>query len=127
MRYITDEQIEEGKRATKYSEPTDIVHEHNDCIRIAYEWLDAQKKIKNTSNKIRPIKHYIERWAGRYVSTSDVEVAATIHPDIQGKYPFFNLSARLTMPSTDRLKMISEAFTQAYNERHAPSIYAYFE
>ena len=32
------------KKRTKYIYPDDISHEHNDCIRIAYEWLDAQKE-----------------------------------------------------------------------------------
>jgi len=37
---ITAVQIEKAKRATRPQEPH---HEHDDCIRIAYEWLDAQK------------------------------------------------------------------------------------
>ena len=57
------------------------------------------------------LKHYIEEWAGRYVSTSDVEVAATLHPEINGQYPFYNISSRLTEPSVSRLENIGEALT----------------
>ena len=89
-------------------------HEHDDCIRIAYEWLDAQVKIKGTVGHSFPIKHMIEKWGGRYVSQSDVEVAAAMHPDIRGEYPRFNISSRLTRPSDARLKGISEAKTQGY-------------
>ena len=102
-------------------------HEHNDCIRMAYEWLDAQIKIKNPTSKRFALKHIIEEWAGRYVSTSDVDVAAYMHPDIHGKYPNFNISARLTEPSTDRLKSIPEAFKHQYRERHNSSVYKIHE
>lgn len=106
---LTDAQIEEAKRNTKYSLPAkNIVHYHNDCIRIAYEWLDAQKKIQSLTRKPYPIKHIIEEWAGRYISRSDVEVAATLHPKIRGEYPFFNISARLTTPSRSRLDDIKD-------------------
>lgn len=84
-------------------------HEHNDCIRIAFEWLDAQKKTKGLNQKGYALKHMIEGWAGRYVSQDDVEVAAILHPEIKGKYPSFNISARLVEPSQKRLQGIGEA------------------
>jgi hypothetical protein len=46
---------------------------------------------------------------GVVVSTSDVEVAALMHPDIIGEYPYFNISARLVRPSQSRLEGIGEA------------------
>ena len=70
------------------------------------------------------LKHIIEAWGGRYVSTSDVEVAATLHPEIRGTYPHFNISARLTEPSKNRLAGISEAFKHDYNARHDPKTYS---
>lgn len=112
VQMLTDKQIEQAKKTTRYSSRNDILHEHNDCIRIAYEWLDAQKKLKAPTTKTYALKHLIENWCGRYISKTDVEVAAHIHPEIHGQYPHFNISARLTRPSTDRLKGISEAFTQ---------------
>jgi len=120
----SDDAIEKAKKITRLADPH---YEHNDCIRIAYEWLDAQKKIKNPTTKRWTLKHLIEKWAGRYVSTSDVEVAANMHPNIHGKYPNFNISARLTEPSTDRLKNISEAFKHNYREQHDSSIYKIHE
>lgn len=109
---ITDEEIRIAKSQTEYSVPGGPHHEHDDCIRIAYEWLDAQKKTQGINRKSRPLKHIIENWAGRYVSTSDVEVAAHIHPDIQGRYPHYNVSSRLVEPKSSRLSDIAEAHTQ---------------
>ncbi len=123
---LTDEEIEKAKLKTIYS-LSDHHHEHHDCIRIAYEWLDAQKKINNPTRKTYALKHLIEDWAGRYVSTSDVDVAARMHPEIHGKYPHFNISARLTKPSTERLKGISEAFTHDYKEMHSDLNYSIHE
>ena len=114
---ISDEQIEAAKKATSYTlhEPA---HEHNDCIRFAYEWLDAQTKTKTAQTRSFALKHLIENWAGRYVSRSDVEVAATLHPDIRGVYPFYNISARLVNPSKQRIAGLEQAFTQGYDQHH---------
>lgn len=113
---ISEKDIAEAKKRVSYSLSEAPLHEHDDCIRMAYEWLDAQVKTKRHTRYCRPIKHIIERWAGRYISTSDVDVAAELHPDIRGTYPYFNISSRLTKPSTDRLKGIGEAFTQGYHK-----------
>jgi len=120
---ITDKEIDSAKLTTEYKLDSQH-HEHNDCIRIAYEWLDAQKKIKNKSNKARALKHVIEKWGGRYISTSDVCVAAELHPDIHGVYPFFNISSRLTEPSIKRLNDISEAMQHGhYRNNHDSKVY----
>jgi hypothetical protein len=68
----------------------------------------------------------IEKWGGRYVSQSDVEVAAELHSKIKGSYPYFNISARLTRPSDARLANIAEAKTQNYQltDRVAKETYA---
>lgn len=105
---LTAEEIAAAKSRTRYTN-TENLHEHDDCIRIAYEWLDAQVKTKGKTKAARPLKHIIESWANRYVSQSDVEVAAELHPEIHGQYPYFNISARLTKPSTRRLEGIGEA------------------
>lgn len=120
---LTDEEIEDAKRRTKYShdEPH---HEHPDCIRIAYEWLDAQTKTKGASKKTIHLKHIIEKWGGRYVSTSDIEVAAELHPEIRGTYGHFNLSSRLTEPLKNRLNGVSEAFTHHHHKHHDPKDYS---
>jgi len=90
---------------------------------MAYEWLDAQNIVGTPNKKYRPLKHIIEKWAGRYISQSDVEVAAAMHPRICGTYPNFNLSARLVQPSDGRLEGIGEALTQDYRERLEPRTY----
>ena len=108
---ISDEAIERAKETADYD--VEMANfEHNDCIRIAYAWLDAQTKTKGASKKACALKHLIETWAGRYVSRADVIVAAHMHPDVKGEYPYFNISARLTEPAKSRLEGIGEAFTQ---------------
>lgn len=123
---LTDQEIEEAKKRTKYSLGDDKVHEHPDCIRMAYQWLDAQSTVKR-GNASRPLKHIIEKWAGRYISTSDVEVAAELHPRITGRYPEFNLSRRFVRPHDRRLSGIGEAMTQGYRERINETAYAMVE
>ena len=121
---LTEAQIEKAKRANPSH--LDRYHEHNDCIRLAYEWLDAQSKLRAPRRAgARPLKHIIEQWAGRYVSQSDVEVAAILHPGLSGTYPYFNISARLVLPHDRRLDAIGEAMTQPkYRERMRETAYA---
>ena len=119
---LTDQEIEAAKQRTRYTLDSKL-HEHPDCIRIAFEWLDAQKKTASPNSKGFALKHLIERWGGRYVSRSDVEVAAELHPDISGEYPAYNISARLTEPSTKRLQGIEKAFSQGQRDSHNPSDY----
>ena len=125
---ITDEQIEAAKKSTQYTlSGEDTIHEHNDCIRFAYEWLDAQTKTKGALRHTLQIKHLIERWAGRYVSTYDVDVAANLHPDIHGKYPHYNISSKLTNPSRSRIQELQEALSQGYDDRHDLENYTHHE
>ena len=119
---LTNEQIEEAKKKTDYS--SKVSHGHHDCIRIAYEWLDAQKKVKSIRMCYHPLKHLIEAWGGLYVSQADVEVAATLHPEIRGEYPNFNLSLRLTEPADARLQHIELVFSHKNKmENHNPKAY----
>lgn len=105
---LEDEQIYQAKQQAKYID-NDHHHEHDDCIRIAYAWLDAQQVTPKCMYQTFALKHIIESWAGRYVSQSDVEVAAELHPLIYGVYPHFNISPRLTLPDISRLDGIEEA------------------
>jgi len=110
---LTGKEISDAKKRTKYSQGAkELLHEHDDCVRIAYEWLDAQIKTKGFVKPPYPLKHIIERLGGRYVSQSDVEVAAELHTEVRGTYPHFNISSRLTLPSDARLANIVEARTQ---------------
>lgn len=115
IRYLSDKEIEQGiqdaesKYGSDYPPGTDAAfHQHHDCIRLAYTWLDAQKKTKSVCHQV-DLKHIIENWAGRYVSSSDVLVAASLHPDIMGSYPRFNISKIFTHPSSFRRLGIGEA------------------
>lgn len=123
--FLTAEQIERAKLETTFGSPrADRRHEHDDCIRIAFAWLDAQNTVKGKGRNIA-LKHVIEAWGCRYISESDVEVAAYLHPRIQGKYPRFNLSARLIEPHPDRLKDIGEANKHpGYRKERSSRIYA---
>jgi hypothetical protein len=122
---LTDVQISAAKAAKPYRYTGTQLHEHDDCVRIAYEWLDAQVKTKGVTQKTRPLKHIIENWAKRYVSRSDVEVAAHLHPDIRGRYPHFNISARFTKPNARRLAGIGEAGKhQTYDRYRDDETYA---
>jgi len=118
---LTDEQIAGAVQAVLRPESN---HEHPDCVRIAYEWLDAQVKTKSPRKVFNPLKHIIEKWGGRYVSQTDVEAAALLHPGIKGKYPAYNISSRLTEPDRARLAGIGQAFAHDYHERHDPKSYA---
>ncbi len=120
---LTDTRIKQAKqeilRDKWYSLPIqDPHHEHNDCIRIAYEWIDAQTKTKHPQETVW--KPHIEYWGKRYVSASDIDVAAYMHPDIKLKkvhprdgsspYILLNISKRIIVPSINRLKNIGESF-----------------
>ncbi len=103
-------------------------NQSDDCVRIAYEWLDAQVRTRKTRYLASPLKHYIEAWAGRYVSQPDVELAAYLHPAIRGRYPFFNISLRLTEPHQRRLEGIEEAGKHPnYREHGYRKIYSRVE
>jgi hypothetical protein len=105
----TEDQIAAAIRATGSTG----LHEHHDCIRMAGEWLDAQTRTaRPNAGRIHPLKHIIENWCGRYVSSNDVEVAAHML-GMNGRYPCFALkTGSLVLPSAARLEGIGQAFTQ---------------
>jgi len=107
MSFLSDEQIEAAKKQTNYTDMPS--HDHPDCIRIAYEWLDAQKNIEGDIPVFLSLKSIIRKWGGRYVSQTDIDVAAHMHPRIKGEYPHYNIDAQLTFPDRSRLEGIDEA------------------
>jgi hypothetical protein len=110
--YPTDEERHEEQKKTGK------LHEHPDCIRIAYEWLSAQYRTKVVYKRHLPLKHIIESWAGRYVSKDDVVVAAKVLR-MNGEYPNYNISKRLVKPCRQRLEKIESAQTQKnYSEMY---------
>lgn len=92
------------------SSPNDV-HQHPDCVRAAFAFLDAQTKTKNPRNGVAPLKHLIEDWCGRYVSAADVRIAAKLHPDVYGEYADYNISTLLVFPCYQRLNGLVEPFT----------------
>lgn len=104
--FPTDEEIEGAKlvaQRERLYQSCDPVHEHHDCIRAAFAWLDAQQTIAKRPRSWHPVKSLVEGWAKRYVSADDVVVAALLHPHIKGHYPDFHISSRLTLPDLARL------------------------
>ena len=112
---ITDEQINEAKKE-HMENYKNYYFESDDCIRIAAEWIDAQTKTKNPTNFIS--KGNIEHWAQRYVSNSDVIVAAKIL-GLKYKLGRYNVSLVRVFPLVSRIKNIKSAFTMGnyYNSR----------
>lgn len=112
-RLPTDQEIEREIAKLKKTNAFRFVGGHwsesHDSVRISAAWLSAQKRIKNPKSCwYMPLKHVIECWGGRYVSTSDVIVAASLL-GLKGNYPEFNISKRLTRPAVERLAPIKEA------------------
>lgn len=127
---LTDQEIEKAKQEI-INIRDGISHRHNDCVRIAYEWLNAQKKRKSISMSYGShIKGMIKMWAKRFVGIDDVLVAAHLHPEIiiciRCANPRFNLSLKYTIPSYDRLYGIGEANKHNYTER-IEQHYSYIE
>lgn len=123
---ISDEMIDKAKAQIK-SDTIDY-SSTNDSIRVAYHWLDAQNTIKGSCSKALDLKRLIREWAGLFVTTLDVELAAFLHPKIKVKYSKFNISARLTEPSLERLKDIKAANSHpGYRDDYDPTCYTYQE
>jgi hypothetical protein len=108
----TDKQIVDT--IAQYSHRKGALHKNPECVKIAFAFLDAQVKTKKPCSEGKPLKHIIEGWAGTYVSMSDVEMAAILHPEIQGEYPYFNISNRLVFPCYERLKGLTTPFKEKY-------------
>lgn len=79
-------------------------------VRIAAVWLRAQQRTRSRCGTTYALKHLIEATAGRYVSRDDVEDAAKLI-GLPGEYPWFRMSARLTLPRLAEFAAIPEAFT----------------
>lgn len=94
-------------------------HERDECIKIAFEWLDAQTKLKAPNRRRTwPIKHLIAGWSGRHVTQSDVELAAHLHPQIIGEYPYYNIGSRLIRPDERRLSVAGLAPNRPNGDHH---------
>jgi hypothetical protein len=98
---ISSNEIERTIESAQINFGTEMPDENS--IRAAYEWIDAQTKTKHLTNKNLGIRPFIKVWAGRHISELEVMVAGLLHPEIIGERVRFNISSRLTLPSTERL------------------------
>ncbi|MCB5191236.1 hypothetical protein LG198_10900 [Methylobacillus arboreus] len=105
---LSDETIALAKARANYAGFVPV-HQNNDCIRIAYAWLDAQIKTAGVREVPVSQRGLIRAWGGALVMYGDIIVAAEIHPDIRGTYPHLNLSNELTLPDSARLAGIQGA------------------
>lgn len=115
MKHVLDDvTIENAKKEIKYMYGGDEgFHQHNDCVRIAYEWLSAQKRTKSIKGYYSR-KHEIESWGGRYVSRHDVELAAHIL-GIPVKNGRMGISKNCVLPCISRLNYIGQANSHGYS------------
>lgn len=100
--FVTAEQIAKAKSEAPYSR-AHVPHFHDDGIRAAYVFLDVQRKLLHPTSKAICWKHAVEWWAGFNVSQADVEVAAHMHPEVFGRYPYYNIHANYVHPADCRL------------------------
>lgn len=106
---LSTEEIARAKQQANLQSPR---HEHDDCIRMAYEWLDAQKT--TPTRRADDWKHIVEYWCGRYITDDDVKIAALLHPRVEPDGNRLNISRRLVLPSFERLIGITGA------KKHTP-------
>lgn len=109
----TDEQITEAR----CKQCPSFMKASPDKVRVAFAFLDAQKLVKVGKTPCA-LKHFVESWAGVHISKEDVEVAATLHPNIEGEYPYYNLASNLIMPCYQRLNGLQTPFKDGYRFRH---------
>jgi hypothetical protein len=76
-------------------------------VLAAYEWLDAQQVRSTIRATYRPLCELISEWSGCEVTVGHIEQAASMHPQVEGSYPFYNISAWLIEPCRSRLGHIA--------------------
>ncbi len=99
----------------------------DDNVRIAYEWLDAQRVTNTQSGKKFALKYLIGLWSGRKISEDDVRIAASLHEEVKGAFPGYNIHPRLTFPSVERLRLNVEILIEGLEEQHIMEHYRFYE
>lgn len=108
-------ELSKVKPHPKWSTSPALIAESLDCIKIAYAFLDSQSKTKTKQSFSRgALKKLMEKWAGRYISEEDVNLAIKLHPALQGQAQNVNISTKLVFPSYARLNGIKDAWTHDY-------------
>ena len=127
---ITAQQVNKARLELKLLEQ---YHEHDDSVRIAYEWLDSQTITKfltgeqGAKGEKFNLKRLVSDWGGREIMQSDIAIAAYLHPEIKGDYPFYNISPQLIFPSAERLRGIGESFRHGFEEQYMIKNYRFYE
>ncbi len=101
--------------------------EDDDQVRVAYQWLDAQKIAKKTLQGEWNLERLIGDWSGLEVTRHDIEVAAHLHHRIHGDYPLLNINPGFIFPSAERLRGISTSFAYNSEERLLLANYQSYE
>lgn len=96
-RVVTDEQV-----AERLVDVRPAGHNPHRSVRISMEWLAAQTPKVSAASQELPLKHVIEKWAGSYVSTTHVKIAAELL-HIPGDYPLYHLQSNWVWPDIARL------------------------
>lgn len=117
---VTDEMILWELKNKTFSAPwsraRDLIAEHFDCIKIAYAFLDAQKKTKNRTPisglGTTSLRKMISQWSGCYLSDEDVDLAIKMHPSLKGDRTSCNISRQLVFPCYSRLEGLESAGKQ---------------
>lgn len=124
---LSDDIIELAKASANYAGFVPV-HQNNDCIRIAYAWLDAQIKTPGLREVPVSQRGLIRAWGGALVMYADIIVAAEIHPAIKGVYPNLNVAEQLTLPLPSRLAHIPGAHEHpALKQFDTSQFYAHIE
>lgn len=129
---LTSKQIADAKKRVRYRYPNDILHEHDDCIRMCHEWLQVQSSVSGMKGPgIAMFRSLIMHWAGSYVSKDDVDVALVFLPTLKVTLHESNISKKLMLPDDRRLKDLGAAMRhpdqRLYLERDMRKTYKRFE
>lgn len=125
MARFTIQELDEAIQAVDFGihPPFDKKRHPYEQILIAYEWLDAQPKIKGPQDRSFNLKNIIAEWGKCYLVEGAVIVAAHLHPQISGTYPYYNLGLRLILPKVERISDIPEAFTHCFSKKNYSYVY----
>lgn len=79
--------------------------ENGDGVKIAYQWLMAQKKIA-TQNNHQQIKSLIRSWSGCFITDDDIAIAGHLL-GVGSAIQNLSISTKYTLPKQERLDSIS--------------------
>lgn len=99
----------------------------DDRIRIAYEWLDAQRKLDRSISQRTDLQKLISTWGGKRIDIEDIDRAAHLHDKITGQYAKYNINYRFILPAAERLRVLVQADRQTSEMRFLLENYRSYE